>query len=132
MYTWYEVRTAEGLQGWAASYYLYEGPCSEVPVSILAPVIIERPCISGFNWSSTHFGLDLDSLGSDSAIYAPYTGTVVASDTCPGCTADGNTDGQREDEINNPDYNLGYGAMVVLEYPYSEMSQEEREALLKR
>jgi murein DD-endopeptidase MepM/ murein hydrolase activator NlpD len=131
-YTWYEVQTAEGLHGWAASNWLYEGPCSEVPVTILAPVIIEQPCISGFNWSSTHFALDLHSGAGVSTIYAPYTGTVVASDTCPGCTADGNTDGQREDVTDDPDYNYGYGAMVVLEYPYADMSQEDREALQGR
>ena len=129
--TWYEIVTAEGLQGWAASEWLYQGACSEVPPSILAPLIIEQACISGHNWAADHFALDLHSLAGHSTIYAPYSGTVVASDTCPACTAGGNADGDRPGSRDNPDYNLGYGAMVIVEYPYSELTQEERDALLE-
>jgi hypothetical protein len=126
-HVWYQVRTDTGIEGWAASEFLRPGECP-------APFLIEAPCVTGYYWDpdGRHYGVDLHSAEGQSDLYSPYSDRVVASDSCPACTEDGNTTGKHLGETGRADYNYGYGAMVVLEYPYEDLSPSEMQDLSSR
>ncbi len=60
----------------------------------------------------------------DLNLYSPLNGTVAASDGCEACLEVNPETGQNEGD-RSPEYNFGYGAMVITEYLYEEMSQEQ-------
>ncbi|MFV2045650.1 MAG: M23 family metallopeptidase [Anaerolineales bacterium] len=128
-YTWYEVETVSGARGWVAedSAWLAEGECDPTLVVPKSMRIIESPStLRGNLWNprTAHFGIDVHSQMGDLNLYSPLNGTVAASDGCEACLEvnpeTGQIEGDRSDE-----YNFGYGAMVITEYPYEEMSQEQ-------
>lgn len=132
-HTWYQVEF-EGQQGWAATDWLAQGDCNQAVSGGETPVIIDGAYVSGYGWEDTgsigetHYGVDLQSNAGDSTIHAPYPGSVAASDTCSACTdldaSEGNTLGN-----TGSDYNYGYGAMVVVEFAYDDLSDDERTQL---
>jgi hypothetical protein len=141
-YTWYELETSDQTKGWSATdpEWIADGSCSQFVTGGITPLIIEPACVSGWyfedpNNKHYHPGLDLNSRTRKSklAIHAPYSGAVIASDNCAACTADDNESGQHcyEEATYDPDLNYGYGAMIVLEFPYSDITQEELEELRK-
>jgi len=132
-HTWYQVEF-EGQQGWAAADWMAEGDCNQAVSGGETPVIVDGAYVSGYGWEDTgsigetHYAVDLQSSSGDSTIHAPYTGSVAASDACSACTdleaTEGNTLGD-----TSSDYNYGYGAMVVVEYAYDDLSDDERTQL---
>ncbi len=149
-YTWYKV-TVNGDTGWLAGEFLSEtalaaGSSSPVVDNSATsggetPVIVNGASTAyGHSWYvapkkntdgsyDDHFGVDVSSTTGDSNIYAPYAGEVVAANACDACTTDDPIQGNAPGHTNNIDYNYGYGAMAVMEYPYASMSKEQVEAL---
>lgn len=124
-YVWYQVSTASGLQGWAASDWLAPGACGQSSVPGGFPAIVDGAYASGSTWlgttancdDCTHFGVDIGPGTGDTEIYAPWSGEIVAYDSCEGCPeGEGNT--YNEDNAIAEDYNWGYGATVLVEYSY--------------
>lgn len=75
-----------------------------------------------------HFGIDLQSGTGYTTVSTPFADEVVVSDACSACTA------ANSDEGNTPgdtriDYNFGYGAMIVVEYVYGDLNEQERNSL---
>jgi hypothetical protein len=133
-YTWYEVAYTDDIQGWAANQWLQAGECGDVVVGGGNFGLIESGYIAGYEWldadsSTEHFGIDLDSATDNSAITSPYDGTVVDSDTCPACVEADAEEGNTLGEFDL-DYNYGYGAMMVVEYAYADLTEEQRNALI--
>lgn len=133
-YTWYEVEMAEGTIGWSASNWLQEGECSQVFGGADTPTIIERAYIIGYDWmderSTNHYAIDLYSASGDTTIYSPYTDQVVGSDSCQACLEEDPEEGNTEGMFDL-DYNYGYGAMIVVEYTYSDLNEVELQGLFE-
>ncbi|MFV2045529.1 MAG: M23 family metallopeptidase, partial [Anaerolineales bacterium] len=133
MYTWYEVETAGGARGWIAndSDWLARGDCDQVLA--LPPImrIIESPTVGEGNlWNpkDNHYAIDVYSVTGDLSLYSPLDGTVAASDSCHACLEVDPVSGKNYGDFAD-EYNNGYGAMVITEYPYEEMSQEQIDEL---
>lgn len=131
-YTWYEVGFSD-IQGWAANQWLQAGECGGVVVGGGAFGLIESGYISGYDWldadsGTEHFGIDLHSATGDTDITSPYDDEVVDSDACSACieadAEEGNTSGKFDLE-----YNYGFGAMMVVEYAYGDLTEEQRNTL---
>jgi len=127
--TWYEIDTESGLHGWSASDFLSPGGCGPTAVVGGFPTIVESPWYSGTPWlgetanceGCTHYGVDIGPGAGDSHVYSPWAGEILAYDNCDGCPeGDGNTynSDNATDEVNN----WGYGASVVVEHSYADMS----------
>ena len=133
-YTWHEVDAPGQERGWIAedSDWLVRGECSEVIVVDLAEMrIIQSPSrVPGNPWDpdSTHYGVDVHSSTGDLNLYSPLDGTVVASDSCEACLEVDEETGQNQDDRTR-DYNYGYGAVVITEYPYADMTEDQIEGL---
>lgn len=131
-YTWFEVVTEEGTRGWAASDWLQEGSCNQIVTGGETPIIIERSFQSGFGWmdenSTNHYGIDIHSLTGKATILTPFSDQVIDSDSCAACLETDPDDGNTYGNIDL-DYNYGYGAMIIMEYTYSDLSEEERSNL---
>lgn len=133
-YTWHEVETAAGARGWVAedSAWLSEGDCAAVAAANPASIpIIEWPSTLGGNlWDpeSQHYGIDVHSTRGNLNLYSPLNGTVAASDGCEACSEVNSETGQNLGDRTRQ-YNYGYGAMVIAEYPYDEMTQDQIDSL---
>lgn len=128
-YTWREVETAAGTRGWVAedSTWLSEGECAAVVVNTASIRIIEWPSTFGGNlWDpeSNHYGIDVHPERGNLNLYSPFDGTVAASDSCEPCLEVNSETGQNLGDRSRQ-YNYGYGAMVITEYPYDEMTQDQ-------
>jgi hypothetical protein len=132
-HTWYRV-TYGGQQGWAAADWLSAGDCNQAVSGGETPTIIDGAYISGYGWKDTgsigetHYAVDLQSSSGDTAIESPYVGNVTASDACSACTDQDATEGNTLGDTSS-DYNYGYGAMVIVEYAYDDLSEDERTQL---
>jgi murein DD-endopeptidase MepM/ murein hydrolase activator NlpD len=132
MHTWYEIETESGLAGWSASDYLAEGECGVV-LGQAGLGIVNSPSTEGGNlWGSSeyHYGVDVhpNPATGDYNLYSPYDGTVVASDDCPACLEANPTTGRVPKDYRDR-YNNGYGAMIVTEYRYENLTQDQRDSL---
>jgi len=128
--TWYEVETGSGLTGWSASRYLAEGECGDIVVQV-GFAIVDSPSTAGGNlWgpSENHYGVDVHPTSGDYNLYSPFAGTVVASDGCAACLEADPTSGQVPDDFNE-EYNYGYGAVIVSEYRYEDLTQDQVDSL---
>lgn len=131
-YTWFEIALPDGTKGWSASDWLQEGECSHVFGGADTPTIIELAYVCGYDWmdedSADHYAIDLHSAKGNATIYSPYSDQVVGSDSCKACLendlAAGNALGQFD-----LDYNYGYGAIIIVEYAYSDLSEDEMKGL---
>jgi hypothetical protein len=138
-HTWYELEMSDQTKGWSATNpeWIVEGSCDQFITGGITPLIIDQACVSGYYWEDVnrenHYGVDLNSRTKKLPIHAPYSGAVIASDDCTACTADDNESGRHyyKKARANPDLNYGYGAMIILEFPYSDIAQEELEELRK-
>jgi hypothetical protein len=131
-YTWNEVAFSD-IQGWAASQWLQAGECGGVVVGEGDFGLIESGYITGYDWldadsGTEHFGIDLHSATGNAALSSPYDDLVVDSDGCTACleadAEEGNTLGEFD-----LDYNYGYGAMIVVEYAYADLTEDQRNTL---
>ena len=130
MLTWYEIETQSGLTGWSATDYLAEGECGAV-VGQVGLGIVNSPSTAGGNlWgpSEYHYGVDVHPSAGDYDLYSPYDGTVVATDGCAACLEADPTSGQVPDDYSE-EYNYGYGAMIITEYRYDDLTQDQRDSL---
>ena len=136
-HTWYQVSTSAGAQGWASSQYMLDGACADAVFALDGVLpIVESPNAqyeNGNQWldpdaNTEHFGMDFISNAGNPAITSPYSDQIAASDPCPGCTEVDLDEGNTPDE-SDPEYNYGYGAMIVVEYAYSDLSDQERSHL---
>lgn len=127
---WYEVETESGVTGWAAGKYLADGECGTVVRQLELGIVNSPSTAGGYLWSpsTNHYGVDVHPTQGDYNLYSPYEGTVVASDSCPACLEANSDTGEVPDDYRDK-YNNGYGAMVVTEYLYDEMSKEQRDSL---
>jgi len=134
---WYQVSTSAGPQGWATSQYMFDGTCADAVLALDGVLpILENPNAhyeNGNQWldpdaNTEHFGIDFISNAGNPAITTPYSDQIAASDPCPRCTEVDPDEGNIPDDFDL-DYNYGYGAMIVVEYAYSDLSRQERSHL---
>jgi len=134
---WYQVSTSAGAQGWASSQYMFDGTCADAVFALDGVLpIVESPNAqyeNGNQWldpdaNTEHFGVDFISNAGNPAIISPYSDRIAASDPCPGCTA-ADPEGGNTFRDSSRRYNYGYGAMIVVEYAYSDLSHQERSHL---
>jgi len=137
-YTWYHLQ-ASGRIGWAASEWLAEGECPEfVPTTGGFGIVVSPNTGLGTPWMGetmncnqepcTHYGVDVISGAYDSNLYSPWSGQVSMYDGCSACPGDdGNT--YDEEQPTYKDYNYGYGATIIIEYAYGDLSEDERTGL---
>ena len=136
VYTWYEIETETGLNGWSASDWLTPDECSQTLVAGGFPRIIDFAGYTGSRWlgetanceDCTHYGVDVGPGAGDSNLYAPWAGEVVAYDSCEGCPeGGGNT--YDLDRPTDESYNWGYGATVIVEYAYEDIDGADLQRL---
>ncbi len=139
---WYQV-LFEGEPGWVAAEYLSDtAPSGGSPAQASVDSglgFVNGPYVSGSTWldttlglDSTHYGVDIASNTGDNTLYAPYTGRVVVYDSCASCPeGDGNTTALGKERADLK-YNYGFGAMSIVEYSYSDLTEAQRAVLSER
>ncbi|MEW6569535.1 MAG: SH3 domain-containing protein, partial [Chloroflexota bacterium] len=125
-HTWYNVQVG-GQTGWMASGWFRPGDCNSAVSGGETPTIIDSPTDDwGNTWEdpATHFGVDISSVTGNNSLHAPYAGTVVAQDACAACVDEQHPDGNRQGQ-HNAEYNYGYGSMIIVEYRYEDLREED-------
>jgi murein DD-endopeptidase MepM/ murein hydrolase activator NlpD len=93
------------------------------------------------SFDKAHPGLDI--VSKIKKILSPFKGEVVSSDKCPGCVDKEkypkNLNGQlnpadtnEKDVFKDPDVNFGFGACMILEFKYEDLTKAQLEDLNAR
>ncbi|MEW6093915.1 MAG: LysM peptidoglycan-binding domain-containing protein [Chloroflexota bacterium] len=122
-FTWVNVRSGrDNSLGWIALQAAYRSspPCVEAGGGESPAYLMDNFIING-TFDITHYAVDGYSRDYNSWIHSPLNGTIISYDDCQACLEvspdDGNTGSH-----TNPEYNNGYGSMVIVEYSYESLS----------